>query len=171
MSTETASESAPEPVATRAIKPKDVPIPRWLVRSFWRGHRLIHAATGGRVGLRPPTEDRYGMLRLHSTGRRSGQERRAIVAYFEDGDDLVLIPMNGWAEPEPAWWLNLQAHPDATVDLPDGPRAVRARVAGPDERARLWSEASRTWGDDMDAFAAGRGRDTQVVILEPRPHS
>lgn len=49
------------------------------------------------------------------------------------------IAMNGWGDPELAWWLNLQADPNAEVDLPDGPRAVRARAAEGYERARLWA--------------------------------
>ena len=65
---------------------------------------------------------------------RSGIERAAILGYWEDGADLITMAMNGWADPEPAWWLNLQANPDATVDLLDGPRSVRARAAGADER-------------------------------------
>lgn len=154
--------------STETVEPKAVPIPRWLVRTVWRVHRMMYAATGGRMGLRLPTSDRYGMLRLRTTGRRSGQERRAILAYFKDGQDLVLVPMNGWADPEPAWWLNLQARPDAIVDLPQETCTVTGRLADPDERARLWAAASGTWGSDMDAYAAGRARDTQIVILEPR---
>jgi deazaflavin-dependent oxidoreductase (nitroreductase family) len=151
------------------VEPKAVPIPRWLVRGFWRGHRLLYALTGGRLGLRPPTADRYGMLVLRTLGRQSGKERQAILAYFEDGRDLVIVPMNGWAAPEPAWWLNLQAQPEATVDMPDGTRLVRARLADPEEHARLWATAAAgPWGQDMDAYAVGRGRDTVIVILEPR---
>jgi hypothetical protein len=48
------------------------------------------------------------------------------------------MAMNGWADPEPAWWLNLQADPDVMVELKDGARAIHARAAGPDERARPW---------------------------------
>lgn len=152
------------------VEPKAVPIPRWMVRAFWRGHRLIYSISGGRRGLRTPTSERYGMLRLRTTGRRSGSERRAILAYFEDGADLVLVPMNGWADPEPAWWLNLQAQPDAVIDLPEGTRHVHARLAAVEERARLWAVgAAGPWGKDIDAYAAGRARETQVVILEPRP--
>ena len=156
----------PNPTPTET---KSVPIPRWLVKSFWSGHRLVYAATGGRAGLRPPTADKYGMLRLRTIGRRSGQERSAILAYFEDGADIILVPMNGWAGSEPAWWLNLQSTPDAIVDLPDGARTVTARAADPDERARLWRMAAEgTWGEDMDSYAAGRGIETQIVVLEPR---
>jgi deazaflavin-dependent oxidoreductase (nitroreductase family) len=72
-------------------------------------------------------------MRLRTVGRRTGAERTAILGYFDDGPNLVTMAMNGWADPEPAWWLNLQAHPDASVELADGPRAVRARAADEDE--------------------------------------
>ena len=50
------------------------------------------------------------------------------------------MAMNGWADGEPAWWLNLQADPNTRVDLVDGPRSVRARAAAGEERSRLWAK-------------------------------
>ena len=96
------------------------------------------------------------MMRLTTVGRRSGQPRVAIVGYYEDGPNLVTLAMNGWADAEPAWWLNLQAQPDTTVELKDGPRAVRGRVAEGAERERLWASFRDYpgWGDDLDALAA-----------------
>ncbi len=140
--------------------------PRWFIRTFWAGHRAVYRVTGGRVGLRRPKPDRWGMLRLRSVGRRSGKERIAILGYYEDGPNLITLAMNGWGEAEPDWWLNLQAHPDATVELPDGPRAVRARVATGDERPRLWSHWNDL-GDDVDGYATRRSGETAVVVLEP----
>ena len=140
--------------------------PRWFIRSFWAVQRALYPATRGRFGLRTATPDRWGMLRLRTIGRRTGAARSAILGYFEDGPNLVTLAMNGFADPEPAWWLNLQASPDTTVDLPDGPRAVHARAAGPDERPRLWARWA-VYDKDLDAFAALRSRETQVVILEP----
>ena len=114
--------------------------PRWFVRTAWVLHRAVYALTGGRLGLwRPQAGGRFGTLRLRAIGRRSGQARVAMLGYYEDGPNLVTMAMNGWAEREPAWWLNLRAHPDATVDLPGGSRAVRARAAAGAERARLWA--------------------------------
>jgi hypothetical protein len=93
-----------------------------------------------------------------------------MVGYYQDGPNLVTVAMNGWAPAEPAWWLNLQARPDATVDLPDGRRNVRARAASGDERDRLWRTLKdyRGWGDDLDALARLRGKTAVVVVLEPR---
>lgn len=142
--------------------------PRWFVRSFWVAHRALYRTTGGRVGLRRPTPTRWGMLRLRTIGRRTGEERSAILGYYEDGPNLVTLAMNGWAEGEPGWWLNLQARPDATVDLVDGRCKVRARAAAGDERARLWARW-RDVGDDVDAYATLRSSETAVVVLEPRP--
>ena len=142
--------------------------PRWFIRSFWVVQRAVYSVTGGRFGLRTATADRWGMMRLHTVGRRTGEERIAILGYFEDGPDLVTMAMNGWADPEPAWWLNLQAQPDVTVDLPGGSRAVYGRAANEDERPRLWAMQA-TYDKDLDAFAARRSRETAVVILSPRP--
>ena len=75
--------------------------------------------------------------------------------------------MNGWAAPEPAWWLNLQAHPDVTVELNGGRRAVRGRAAVGEERDRLWAR----WQEidvGLDELATRRPTQTAVVVLEPR---
>jgi hypothetical protein len=76
--------------------------------------------------------------------------------------------MNGWGKGEPAWWLNLQANPDASVDLVDGRRLVRAHAAGGDERVRLW-DRWRQIDANLDAYAALRPSETAVVVLEPQP--
>lgn len=110
------------------------------------------------------------MMRLVTRGRRSGKERSVIVAYYEDGANLVTLAMNGWGDGEPAWWLNLLANPHARVDSADGSRAVRARAAEGTERERLWARwrefSARS--DDLDAYAARRSSTTAVVVLEPR---
>ena len=108
-------------------------------------------------------------MRLTTIGRRSGSERHAMLGYFEDGPNLVTMAMNGWGDAEPKWWLNLQANPDTTVVLADGPRAVRGRAATPEERPRLWARWGEYDGEEaLASWAARRSRETAVVILEPR---
>ena len=91
-----------------------------------------------------------------------------IVGYYEDGPDLVTMAMNGWGAPEPAWWLNLQAHPEATVELAGGiRRAVVGRAAVGEDRERLW-QRWREIDKKLDGYAARRPGETAVVVLEPR---
>ena len=142
--------------------------PRWFVRSFWSVHRGLYRITAGRIGLWRPKGNRWGAMRVTATGRRTGRRRSVIVGYFEEGPDLVTMAMNGWGDGEPAWWLNLQAHPDAEVRLPGGPRLVRARAAAGEERSRLWARW-REIDKNLDAYAALRSTETAVVIFEPRP--
>ncbi|MCU0307429.1 MAG: nitroreductase family deazaflavin-dependent oxidoreductase [Thermoleophilia bacterium] len=141
--------------------------PRWFIRTFWVVHRALVRLTGGRVGLWRATEKRWGTMWIRTVGRRSGRPRNAVIAYLEDGPNVTAMAMNGWAPPEPAWWLNLQAHPETTLILPDGPRRVRARAAAGAERARLWAR----WGaidKGLDGYAARRPHETAVVVFEPR---
>jgi F420H(2)-dependent quinone reductase len=141
--------------------------PRWFIRRVWFAHRRLYRLTGGRLGLWRPKPDGWGALRLTTVGRRTGVERSVMVGYFTDGPNLVTMAMNGWGEGEPAWWLNLQAHPEAHVDLPDGRRPVTGRAADGEERDRLWSRW-REIDKNLDAYAARRPTPTAVVILEPR---
>jgi F420H(2)-dependent quinone reductase len=147
-------------------KPPRLP-PRWFIRLAWSAHRGVCWVFGGRVGLRRPRARGWGTLRLTTTGRRAGRQRSVILGYLEDGPDLVSLAMNGWGEGEPAWWLNLQTHPDATVDLVDGRRLVRGHAATGDERARLWARW-REIETKLDAYAALRSSETAVVVLGHR---
>ena len=107
--------------------------------TFWHLHRWIVRVSGARKGLWPPRPGKYGTLRLTARGRRSGEPRSVIVGYYEDGPNLVTMAMNGWGAAEPAWWLNLQAHPEAVVELAGRiRREVLGRAAVGEERDRLW---------------------------------
>jgi deazaflavin-dependent oxidoreductase (nitroreductase family) len=141
--------------------------PRWFIRTAWVAHKALLRLTRDRVGLSVPRRGgRFGMLRLHTTGRRSGRSRAVVLGYIEDGDRLVTLAMNGWDPADPAWWLNLQADPSASVDLVGGSRRVVAAQATGAERDRLWTALHDYEGyGDLDGFAARRGREPAVVVL------
>jgi deazaflavin-dependent oxidoreductase (nitroreductase family) len=151
---------------TRGDRPR-LP-PRWFVRLARYAHRGLYRVTGGRVGLWRPRSNRWGTLRLTATGRRTGRERSVILGYIEDGPNLVTLAMNGWADGEPVWWLNLQAHPTAKADLAGRACVVKARAAEGAERSRLWTRW-REIDKRLDAHAELRSSETAVVILEPQP--
>ena len=144
--------------------------PRWFIRVAWAVHRAIYSISGGRWGLRPPTPKTYGTLRIHTIGRRTGEARIAILGYFEDGPNLFTLAMNGWGEPEPAWWLNLQAHPDATIDLPDGSRAITARAAIGEERDRLWTSMRQDRAESRWVRGTAIARDRRGRLRGPNRH-
>ena len=153
-------------MSTTEAKSPPLP-PRWFVRTAWVVHRAIYNVTGGRRGLWPPKPDKWGTMRVTTLGRKTGKRRSVILGYYEDGPNLVTMAMNGWGEGEPAWWLNLQAQPDATVVLTEGTREVRASIASGRERERRWARWQQM-GDDVDGYAKRRSTETAVVVLEPR---
>ena len=104
--------------------------PRWFIRLAWYSHRALYRISRGRVGLWRPRRNRWGTLRLTTTGRRTGRQRSVILGYIEDGPNLVTMAMSGWGEGEPARWLNLQAHPHG--DGRSRRRATQGALPGSD---------------------------------------
>lgn len=118
-------------------------------------------ATGGRVG------GRFGKARillLHHVGRRSGVERVAPLIYLADDDDLVVVASKGGVDHHPAWFHNVTAHPQTTVELGGERRAVVARVANDAERARLWPLVVEIYGPYED-YQHHTERTIPLVIL------
>jgi len=142
--------------------------PPWLKHAFWRAHRAAYRLSGERFLWTPASSKRgWGALHLTTVGRKSGQERSVILGYLEDGSDLVTLAMNGWDEGDPAWWLNLQAHPEARVQLTDGIHEVVAHAATGAEQERLWARW-RAIDKNLDDYARRRPAGTAVVVLTPR---
>jgi len=153
-------------MSNAATRPPKIP-PPWFVHTAWRTHRALYRLSGGRFLWTTSNKRGWGALRLTTVGRKSGQERSVIIGYVEDGPDLVALAMNGWDEGHPAWWLNLEAHPDAVVRLArQRPQPVRARPAAGKERDRLWQRWVAV-DPKLDAYAGRRSTETPVIVLEP----
>jgi deazaflavin-dependent oxidoreductase (nitroreductase family) len=136
-----------------------------VLRHLMGAHEIVYLASGGLVGHRFPGVP--PVLLLDHVGAKSGIRRTTPLAYIEDGGDVVLVASKGGHPRNPAWFHNLRANPDTTVQIGSERRAVRARVVGPDERVRLWPKV-------VAAYAGYRGyqertqREIPLVILEPR---
>ena len=89
-----------------------------------------------------------------------------MLGYFEDGSSLVTMAMNGWGAAEPAWWLNVQANPEVTIDLVGETRRSTGREATGTERERLWARWQQI-DRNLDEYAAMRPTETAVVVFEP----
>jgi deazaflavin-dependent oxidoreductase (nitroreductase family) len=104
-------------------------------------------------------------LILTTTGAKSGEERKAPLIYGEhDGDYLVVASKGGAPEP-PAWYVNLQADPNAEIQVWGERFGVRARDATPEEKPELWKIMTAQW-PDYDEYQTKTDRQIPVVVLE-----
>jgi deazaflavin-dependent oxidoreductase (nitroreductase family) len=140
--------------------------PRWVFRIGWAFHKALFAASGGRLGAERARDGKPGTLFLTSTGRKSGQVRRNALFYLDDGPNLIVVASNAGAEVDPSWWLNLQAQPDAEVEIGVDRRPVRARAATAEERARLWPRVVAA-SPGYDEYRRMTSREIPLVLLEP----
>jgi deazaflavin-dependent oxidoreductase (nitroreductase family) len=136
-----------------------------ILRQLVAGHALVYRATGGLIGHRVPGAP--PMLLLDHVGAKSGRSRTTPLAYVEDGRDVVIVASKGGHPRHPSWYHNLRAYPDTTVQIGSERRAVRARLATPEERERLWPRVVAIWRD-YDSYQARTNREIPLVILEPR---
>ena len=127
------------------------------------GHTFIYRATGGAVGHRFPGAP--PMLLLDHVGAKSGTKRTTPLGYVEDGDDVVVVASKGGHPKNPAWFHNLKANPDTTVQIGREHRSVHARVADATEHDRLWPLALTTYGGFAD-YQERTDRQIPLVILQ-----
>jgi deazaflavin-dependent oxidoreductase (nitroreductase family) len=106
------------------------------------------------------------LLILHTIGAKSGKERLSPLLYRERGDALVIFASYAGAPVNPAWFHNLLAHPDVTVEVGGETRAVRARVAEGAERDELYDWNKQDYETFVE-YEAKTDRVIPVVILEP----
>ena len=147
------------------MKPRNaLRLDRYLGRRFvYPLHRSLYRMTGGLVGHRTPEGT---VLLLTTTGRKTGQRRTQPLLYCRDGDDFVVVASNGARDRHPAWYLNVQAHPDVELRAGRTHMKARASVATPDEKARLWPKLTdyyKGWA----YYQTQTDREIPVVVLRP----
>jgi len=135
---------------------------RWVGRLNVPLYRATGGRVGGKVGKGP-------VLLLTTTGRKSGEKRTAPVLYLEDDGCLSVINTNAGNVRVPAWSLNLDANPEAEVQVRGKRIAVRARAAEGEERAELWRKHNQQYAgfDDYEEILPD-DRPITVYVLEPR---
>jgi deazaflavin-dependent oxidoreductase (nitroreductase family) len=136
-----------------------------LLRRLMGGHSALYRASHGLIGHRFP-----GMppaLLLDHVGAKSGSKRTSPLVYMRDGENIVLTASKGGHPRNPAWFHNLLANPDTTVQIGSSHRAVHARVAKPQERKRLWPKVVLLYSGYAD-YQRRTEREIPLVILEPR---
>ena len=104
------------------------------------------------------------VLLLTTVGRRTGQRRTVPLTYIEDGDAIVLVASYGGRPHNPSWFENLVVQPTVEVTIGGETRAMTARRASPDERARLWPKVVETY-DGYAKYQAKTSREIPLAVL------
>ena len=136
-----------------------------VLRRLMGVHALVYRLTGGAIGHRFPGS--ASVLLLDHVGAKSGVSRTTPLFYVEDPPNVVIVASKGGHPQHPAWYHNLLANPDTTVQIGSERRRVRARVAAPEERARLWPEVVKAYSG-YRTYQERTDREIPLVILEPR---
>jgi F420H(2)-dependent quinone reductase len=156
--------SLPVPNIGRLAPPPPEGSRLWRVmNAFTDGNVRLYRLSGGRIGGRM---SRAPVLLLHHVGRKSGKLRVTPLLFLADGDRLVIVGSKGGAADHPAWFRNLVANPDTTVEVGRRRVRVRARMASDEERARYWPRLV----DIYPAYATYQERTDRalpLVVLEP----
>jgi len=122
-------------------------------------------ANGGKVGGQ---FEGAPLVLVHHKGARTGTERVNPLMYQDLGDGKIAIfASKGGAPTNPDWYHNLRANPETTIEIGTEERPVRARVAGEDERDRIWTKQKQTYPQFAGYEETAQGRTIPVVILEP----
>ena len=123
--------------------------------------------SGGRLGWDVAN---MPVLELTTTGRKSGRPHTVVLTSpVRDGDAIVVVASRGGDNHHPAWFLNLRDNPDVDVAMEREPkRPMRARIADPDDRARLWPQVVARYKGYGD-YQTRTDRQIPLVLLEPRP--
>jgi deazaflavin-dependent oxidoreductase (nitroreductase family) len=129
------------------------------------GHAKVYRATGGRIGHRVPGVPE--MLLLDHVGAKSGTHRYTPLVFARDGQNIVLIASKGGYPKNPAWYYNLKANPDTTIQIGSKRIPVSAREAKPEEYDRLWKRAVEVYGG-YEEYRRRTDRQIPLVVLEPR---
>jgi deazaflavin-dependent oxidoreductase (nitroreductase family) len=136
-----------------------------FLRRATSGHTWIYRATNGLIGHRFPAGP--PMLLLDHVGAKSAIKRTTPLVYIDDGRDVVIVASKGGYPKHPAWYHNLIANPDTTVQIGSERRPVHARVATRPERERLWPKAIEAYAG-YAGYQARAEREIPLVILQPR---
>lgn len=107
------------------------------------------------------------VLLLRTIGRKSGEERTSALVYLRDGGNLVVVASNGGSDRSPGWFFNIQKNPEVGVQIGRQRTRMQARIADPQERARLWPLVNRNNSNRYDGYQAKTKRQIPVVILSP----
>ncbi|MDT5162764.1 MAG: hypothetical protein QOC90_3074 [Mycobacterium sp.] len=134
-----------------------------LIKYFAHAHIWVYQRTNGRLGAKLLW---FPAALVTTTGRRTGDPRTTATLYLRDGDRVVLPASFGGRSDHPAWYLNLTANPDVTVQIRGDHLDLVARDATDRERDRYWPWLIRIY-PPYKGYRDAADRQIPLVVCEP----
>lgn len=141
----------------------------YLGRRATKLHVALYRRSGGRIGGHLPGWPGAKVALVDHRGAKSGVARTSPLMYHADGETIAVVASKAGQPTNPAWFHNLMANPETTVQIGGELRPVRARLAGERERERLWLEFVAFYPGYVAFRERARPRVIPIVLLEPRP--
>ena len=132
-----------------------------LINLIPRANVIVYRRSRGRLGGKMRD---LPVLILHTVGRKTGKPRQSPLLYIQDGENYAIVGSRGGSDAHPAWWLNLQANPHATIEIKGTKRSVSARAATAEERGRCWPRLIAGYPFYTD-YQARTAREIPVILL------
>ena len=154
------TQKQPRPFTAREERVA-TPIIKWMSHA----NTWLYRVSGGKLGatwLRGAP-----VMLLTSKGRKSGAWRTTPLLYLRDGEDIIVVASKGGMSTHPAWYWNLEAHPDCEIEIGKIRTPMRARRVSNEEKAALWPRLTKMYRD-FDDYQARTERDIPVLRLSPR---
>ena len=149
----------------------NAPFVKTGMRYAGRAHAWLYRRSGGKIGANwrvgAGAKKPVPTLLLEHRGRKSGKVFASPLVFMKDGDDVIVVASMGGRDENPQWYHNLIADPDVHIEIGRDRRAVRAVLASPEEKDRLWPKLVEA-NADFDVYTVWTDRDIPVFILRPR---
>ncbi|OBK71289.1 nitroreductase family deazaflavin-dependent oxidoreductase [Mycobacterium sp. 1274761.0] len=157
--------------ANKKPKQLNAPFVKTAMRYSSRAAAWVYRKSGGRIGgnwrVGAAFKKPVPTLLLEHRGRKSGKLFASPLVYMSEGDNVIIVASMGGRDENPQWYYNLIADPDVHIEIGRERRPVRAVLASPEEKQRLWPKLVDTYAD-FDTYQAWTDREIPVFILQPR---
>lgn len=139
----------------------------YLGRRSTRLHVALYRRFAGRVGGHLPGWPNARILLLDHVGAKSGVRRTSPVMYYQHGDSIAVVASKAGQPTNPAWFHNLMAHPETTIQIGSQTHRVLARMASSSERNALWPNCLTAYPGYEFFQRLAHPRIIPIMLLEP----
>jgi deazaflavin-dependent oxidoreductase (nitroreductase family) len=140
----------------------------YLGRRSTKIHVALYRRSGGRIGRKVPGFPGAEIALVDHRGAKTGISRTSPLMYCRHGEAVTVVASKAGQPTNPAWFHNLMANPETTVQIGPELHRVRARLADDEEREPIWPKFVALYPGYDSYRERAHPRVIPIVILDPR---